>query len=225
MSEKSSYWYDSSPVKATTNEVLWVGGDIDCLGICNNSRLTTVQTKMANAICDLITTTNIDDIVIPECFKEAFATSNPVIVDFITLLLQTACTQKGQIETIEGSLETLNPLVSVDYKCCSDNPCVTTGVVKLNVALENIIQCICSLKEYVGVIPDGQTSVVGYITSLQNTVNFLTGIVNNYSNEIIALQNGLQTASAKIVVLEGKVNCIISNLDDQDLNPNSCTQI
>lgn len=204
MSEKSSYWYDSTPSTGTSNSIIWVGGDIPCLNICNNSRLTTVQVKMAEAICNLIAATNVQNIEIPECFKDAFATSNPVLIDFIVLLLNNACTQQNQITEIQNSLQTLNPLVNVDYKCCSDNPCVTTGVVNLNVALENIIQCICSLKETVQYIQDIQ---IGSITTIaQQALNTSQQANSKSDTNITAISN----LSNRMNVVESKINDIIN---------------
>ncbi len=226
MSDKASYYYDSSPIKATTNEVLWVGGDIPCLDVCNKSRLTTVQLAIIDKLCLLTSNTDLTNVVIPECLKTAFNSGDKVLLDFIQILLDNACLQNTQITDITTSLETLNPLVTVDYKCCSDNPCITTGTVTLSVALENIIICMCDLKSYIGILPTGQTSVVGYIQNLQNTINLLTGIVNTYTNDILALQQGLQSTTAKVNnFVVPTVNCIINNLDSQDLNPNNCVEI
>jgi len=224
-SETNSYSYNSSPVLGTTHQIEWQGNDIACIGVCKGMRLTTVQTKMANAICDLLTATSLTDLVIPSCFTTAFDTSDPILVDFLNLLLSTACIQQGQITDLTNSLDTVNPFVTVDYKCCSENDCVTTGTVRLNVALENIIQCICDLKTLVGVLPSNQTSVVGYIQAVQGNLGVLTEVVNSYTNSINAISSSQQGISDRVKTTELRINCIIDGLDTQGLNPNGCTQI
>ena len=223
-SETNSYSYNSSPVLGTTHQIEWQGNDIACIGVCKGMRLTTVQTKMANAICDLLTATSLTDLVIPSCFTTAFDTSNPILVDFLNLLLSTACTQQGQITDLTNSLDTVNPFVTVDYKCCSENDCVTTGTVRLNVALENIIQCICDLKTLVGVLPSNQTSVVGYIQAVQGNLGVLTGVVNSYTNSINAITNAQQGISERVKKTESRINCIINSLDSTPY-PTGCPQI
>ena len=211
-SETNSYSYNSSPVLGTTHQIEWQGNDIACIGVCKGMRLTTVQTKMANAICDLLTATDLTDLEIPSCFTTAFNTSDPILVDFLNLLLSTACTQQTQITGLTNSLDNVNPFVTVDYKCCGENPCITTGTVRLNVALENIIQCICDLKALVGTLPENQTSVVGYIQAIQGNLNVLTGVVNSYTTSITNITDGQIALGIRLTNVENRVQCISDEL-------------
>jgi hypothetical protein len=222
--ETNSYSYNSSPILGTSHQIEWQGSDIACIGVCKGMRLTTVQTKMANAICDLLTATSLTDLVIPSCFTTAFDTSDPILVDFLNLLLSTACTQQGQITELTNNQDTVNPFVTVDYKCCGENPCVTTGTVRLNIALENIIQCICDLKALVGTLPENQTSVVGYIQAIQGNLNVLTGVVNTYTTSINVITDSQKTISDRVKKTEERINCIIDSLDSTPY-PTGCSQI
>lgn len=213
------------PTTVTTDCVEYVGESIPCLDICKGDFLTDVEFNIATKVCELASLTDTSNIQLPDCFVAAWGTKDKTILEFLSFLLDQACLQKDSIESIETQLVKLDPLVTVDYKCCSDNPCVTIGEVKLSVALQNIISCICSLKEVVGTLPAGKTSVVGYIQDLEARVELQTAIINHITEQYESIVTSLTTISSKLNTHKDTINCIISDLDDNGLNTNSCTEI
>lgn len=226
MSERNSYSkVKRCPSMSTTDCIEYVGDSIPCLDICKGDLLTSVEYSIATKVCELVSLTDASNITIPDCFKDAWATKDKTILEFLSFLLTQACEQKTSITNIQDQLIRLDPLVTVDYKCCSDNPCVTVGEVKLSQALENIVNCLCSLKEIIGVLPEGQTSVVSYIQDLESRLELQTSIINHITEQYTEITNSLLTISSKLNTHKETINCVISDLDDNGLNTNGCTQI
>lgn len=149
------------PDVTTTNCLEWVGGDFPCLDICNHTNVTDVEFKALTALCKLIGDTDTSTIILPSCLIEAFGTRDKTILEFITFLLEESCTLQAQIDTLNTTLDTFQPMVTVDYKCCSDSPCVTIGTVTVTEALQNIINCLCNVIQVLGVkecpLPTGES--------------------------------------------------------------------
>lgn len=204
MKERRSNSYSICENPTTTTCISWQGGDIPCLNICNGDTLTYVETQFANAICALNEEVDLSSIIIPDCLKAAWGTKDPSILNFITLLLQETCSLQTQVNSINENLATFNPLVTVDYKCCADNPCITTGTVRLSVALENIINCLCAQKQLI----DSQAAT---IESLNDSVTSLSTKVQNFETQLSNLTVAMSTLSSLVTnTYRTKINCVIS---------------
>lgn len=147
MSEKSSYWYDSSPVIGTSNQITWAGGDVYCgttLVACNGTRLTTMQKAILDRICTLEGVIDMTTITFPCSLEVAWNSQDLTILNLIQYLLDNACAQKTTID----SLPTTNdPFVTIEYCCCSGvDGCGTSVTVALSTHIQNIITCLCELK-------------------------------------------------------------------------------
>ena len=145
----------------TTNCVSYQGESIPCLNICRGDSVTYVENAIAVALCKLITETDMSNVVLPPCLIEAWNTRDKTILEFIKFLLEESCTLQGQIDALNTELATFQPMVTVDYKCCSDSPCVTVGTVTVTEALQNIINCLCNVIQVLGVkecpLPQGES--------------------------------------------------------------------
>jgi hypothetical protein len=153
MSESSSYWYDSSPVLGTAAQIVWGGADVYCgetLVACKGTRLATMQVAILDRICELEGVTDMTSISIPCVLYQAWGTQDPTILNYIQYLLDNACDQKAVVDTLPT---TNDPSVSIEYCCCSNiDGCGTTVTVSLSTHIQNIITCLCNLKEEVGVL-------------------------------------------------------------------------
>ena len=91
----------------------------------------------------------------------------------------------------------------MDYKCCSENPCVTTGTVTLSVALQNIINCLCEQK--------------ALIVELENKVNTLNTTVGDINSGLVKQVNTLNKQVCGLltnrVQIQNALNCINGQLD------------
>lgn len=201
---RSSNSYSGCPDTTTSDCVKWQGGDIECLGICNGDMLTDVENTFAENICALLSTTDMSSVEIPECLRVAWGTKDPTILNLINFLLQEHCNLNTKVDGIDTELQTFDPLITVDYKCCSDNPCVTTGTVKLSIALQNIINCLCTQKQLI----DEQSAT---ISDLNDKVESLSTQVENFGDQLSTLTTGMAALSGLLTgTYRNKINCIIN---------------
>jgi hypothetical protein len=177
----------------TTNCVSYQGESIPCLNICRGDSVTYVENAIAVALCKLITETDMSNVVLPPCLIEAWNTRDKTILEFIKFLLEESCTLQSQIDALNTELATFQPMVTVDYKCCSDSPCVTVGTVTVTEALQNIINCLCNVIQVLGVkecpLPQGE-SLSCMLLAQQEQINTL-------NSQIAAQQVTINAFTAK----------------------------
>ena len=164
------------PTVVGTNCIEWQGGDIACLEICDGDMLTTAQVAIANKVCELVELTDATTIELPECLVTAWGTNDETVLNLIQFILDQLCLQQASIDGIVAQIPNIDPMVEIDFLCCSDNPCVKTGIVTVSVALQNIVNCLCDLKTTVTALSDyvGSNST---ITDLSAVVKDLKDLV------------------------------------------------
>ena len=189
MSEKSSYWYDSSPVKATSNEILYVGKTVDCLDFCDKPRLTTVQEKILDKICELVGITDVTSIHIPTCLVEAWGTSDETILNFLQFLLDQHCSLKSTVDELPT---TNNPFVTISYCCCNDETgCNTQVTLTLSDHIQKILNCLCDLKDEVATLTALVDTLASktQITELQTQITCLKSAITTWNISTLSAFN------------------------------------
>lgn len=181
--------------------IIYQGCDIPCLGVLQGDCLTSVQVKIIEQLCVVTGLTDLSTLIIPDCLKMAFGTKDVNILNSIQILLNQVCDNTTNISTINGQLDSLNPLVTVDFACCSTNPCVTNGTVRLSVALENLISCLCIQNSK---ITDLENQLLGY----QTQINSLISQYNNLNSSVTSLATQFNTLATSNTDLINSVNCI-----------------
>lgn len=161
----------------STGCIRYSGPSIPCLNICTGDSLTFVENSIATKLCEIVGVTDMSTITIPTCLIEAWGTKDKDILNLIQTLLDYSCSLKFQIDSINTELTTFDPLITVDYKCCSDD-CTTSGTLKLSKILEDIISCICKTKADLASLTSTVNLQATYITSLQIGLSSLTADVN-----------------------------------------------
>jgi hypothetical protein len=208
--------------KISSDCVIWGYPPIPCLGICTNDSLTEMQYKFAENLCKVIGLTDLSSVTIPDCLVQAWGTQDKTILNLINILLENTCDNTNSINTINSTIQNLDPLVTVDYKCCSTNPCVTTGTVRLSVALENIISCICTQNS---VIQQLQSDIASY----QTQINSLNSLYTNLQSSLVSLTNSFNSFALLVAGssnpastggLVGRINCIITTLNNNSISTN-----
>jgi hypothetical protein len=187
------------PDVITSDCVSYQGPEIPCLEICPGMKLTTVQVSIAEKLCELVGATNVSTIVLPPCLVTAWGTRDKTILEFILFLLEESCNLQSQIDTLNTDLSTFEPMVTVDYKCCADSPCVTVGTVTVSEAIQNVLNCLCELK-----------SDLGFALCPVPTGKSLSCMVQEQATTIANLQTSLALQSAQIGVLIRQINCLKS---------------
>lgn len=133
-----------TPYKVTSSEILWVGGDIDCLGICNGVRLTELELAIANKVCELQDSIDGSTLVLPECLVVAWQTRNKTVLEFIKFLLDSYCTQQEINTQLQNELTNVNPQITLTYCCCNEQDgCNTNVTLTLSAHLQKILNCLC----------------------------------------------------------------------------------
>lgn len=182
MSEKSSYWYDSSPITATTNNIEYVSNKENCLEICSGQRLTTVQEKIIDKICELLDITDVTSINIPTCLQTAWGTSDETILNFLQFLLDQHCDLKT---TVDGLPTTNNPIVTLTYCCCTDdNGCNTQVTVTLSQHIQNMLDCLCETKSQLNTLESNFNILNNQINGANGLVSQLATVKANADNWI-----------------------------------------
>jgi len=185
--ETSSYNYNSSPIKATTNTVLYVGKAIPCLGICTNTRLTTVQVAIAEKLCEVVGDIDMSTVTIPTCLVDAWGNEDETILNLFNFLLSQHCALSSQVDNIaNGStqIENFDPSFIVDYGCCLTD-CITSTNLKLSEHIENIITCLCQTKTDLTLLrTDLETKYATLVTttSLQGQIDDIKSGINIFNN-------------------------------------------
>ena len=213
--QSASYIYSRCPDYLSSDCVTYVGPSIPCLNICTNQTVTQVESAIANSLCTLIGETDMSAIQIPQCLLTLWGTAEPTIKTLFALLLEDACNQQASISSLQNQISTIDPLVTIDYKCCSANPCVTTGTVKLSVDLQNLVNCLCDLNSQIETIKADINELNQSIISNSNAITYL-------SNTQTTIQNITTTTASGLQSLTNTVNCIKSALIAQGINVSNC---
>jgi hypothetical protein len=201
MSQSASYIYSRCPQYLSSECVTYQGLPIECLNICTGQTLTQVESSIAHSLCTLIGETDMNSVKIPECLQTLWGTTEPTIKSIFALLLEDACNQQAAISSIQNQIDTIDPLVTVDYKCCSKNSCVTTGEVKLSVALQNILNCLCDLNRQMQNFDDQIATINRQITSLTQQMNGVIGFVNTQSATNSTFADAIGSSNCRITAI------------------------
>ena len=189
------------PNSTTSNCVSYQGCPFPTLGICVGEPLSDVESTLATNIISLLNTVNVTGIIVPSCLASTFGTSTYTVYNFINTLTQYSCVLQNEINTINSTLSNFNPLITLDYACCSNNPCVTSGTVTLTQAFTNIISCLCSIISTNNAIQNSLIALQTEQQSLQNTII-------NQQIQITALNNALVSLKSTVLTLQTRVDCL-----------------
>ena len=195
MAESNSYSYKTNytPYKHTTDEILWNGGDVPCLGICNNITLTQLETDIANKVCELIAATDAQDLILPDCLVVAWQTKDKTILEFIKFLLDEYCVQQVVNSNLQDAINNVNPQITLQYCCCNeDSGCGTNVTLTLSDHLQKIIICLCEQVSRIDSLQSSLNDLNSQLNSPGGLVDQLNAVKANADNWI-ANKPGIQT--------------------------------
>ena len=182
----------------STECVIYKGEDIPCLNVCKGEKLSSVEVKILNKICELVGKVDMSSVVLPDCLITAWGTKDKSILNFIQFVLDQFC--------LLNSTDTVESTINVDYMCLASNPCINTqAIVTVPKAIQDIIIYLCDLAGKVNIIENST------IPNLNNKITTLT-------NRVTTLENNNTTLVNSITTINSRINCIITNL-----NANSIT--
>lgn len=142
----------------STDMVTYVGAAIPCLGICKGDKLTKVQVKIASTLCSLLSSTDLNSLVIPTCLIEAWDDKNKTVLSVFQFLLDELCLVKADITEINNALANFNPQICLVYPS-TNAPCTAAQCLPLLTHLQNLL-------DMIGVLQ-------GQVVNLQNQIDNL----------------------------------------------------
>lgn len=182
----------------STECVIYKGKNIPCLNVCKGEKLSSVEVKILDKICELVGDVDMSSVVLPTCLVTAWGTKDKSVFNFIQFVLDQFC--------LLNSTEIIEPQIDIDYMCLSNNPCINTQVVvTVPKAIQDIIIYLCDLSDKVNIIENST------IPNLDTKITTLTNRVANLENSNTTLINSITT-------INNRINCIVTNL-----NANSIT--
>ena len=186
--------------------IKYVGASNTCLDFCKGQSVSEVIEQVGDEVCTIKTNTDVSTISVLDLCSEVRNSYNSKgyeetnVKNFIDFLLSYDCVLQAQINTINNNLSTFSPTVTANWNCLADNPCITTGVVNLNTAIQNLINAYCSQ----------QDALIAQGLQLANTINQLNNLQAKYTCLL-----------SKVAEMDTQLNSLVG--DYVSVNPNSCS--
>jgi hypothetical protein len=207
-SENSSTTYSRCNPPVSTNCVFYQGKDLTCphdesFAICKGQKMSAVQEEIFNRICQLIGDTDVTEVNIPDCLKDAWDNDDLTILNLFNFILDQQCVLKNSIDAVGTEGLTVDSLITIYNPCptncqCEDIPTVT---IKLKDALNDMITCLCNARAQ---IKDLETNLeilnqdfTTYKNMLQPKLNTLDSILLNQTSIALRLSE-----------IESKTTCL-----------------
>ena len=207
-SENSSTTYSRCNPPVSTNCVFYQGKDLTCphdesFAICKGQKMSAVQEEIFNRICQLIGDTDVTEVNIPDCLKDAWDNDDLTILNLFNFILDQQCVLKNSIDAVGTEGLTVDSLITIYNPCptncqCEDIPTVT---IKLKDALNDMITCLCNARAQ---IKDLETNLeilnqdfTTYKNMLQPKLDTLDSILLNQTSIALRLSE-----------IESKTTCL-----------------
>ena len=216
-SENSSTTYSRCNPPVSTNCVFYQGKDLTCphdesFAICKGQKMSAVQEEIFNRICQLIGDTDVTEVNIPDCLKDAWDNDDLTILNLFNFILDQQCVLKNSIDAVGTEGLTVDSLITIYNPCptncqCEDIPTVT---IKLKDALNDMITCLCNARAQ---IKDLETNLeilnqdfTTYKNMLQPKLDTLDSILLNQTSIALAIK-GIQCGLIGAGIPYNDTNC------------------
>ena len=211
-SENSSTTYSRCPQVTSTNCVFYQGENLTCphdesFAICKGQNMSAVQEEIFNRICQLIGDTDVTEVNIPDCLKDAWDNDDLTILNLFNFILDQQCVLKNSIDAVGTEGLTLDSLITIYNPCptncqCEDIPTVT---IKLKDALNDMITCLCNAR--------------AEIKDLQNNLEILNQDFTTYKNMLQPRLDAIDSIVANQANIAIQLNCINTKLINLNQTP------
>lgn len=211
-SENSSTTYSRCPQVTSTNCVFYQGKDLTCphdesFAICKGQNMSAVQEEIFNRICQLIGDTDVTEVKIPDCLKDAWDNDDLTILNLFNFILDQQCVLKNSIDAVGTEWLTVDSLITIYNPCptncqCEDIPTVT---IKLKDALNDMITCLCNAR--------------AEIKDLQNNLEILNQDFTTYKNMLQPKLDTLDSVLLNQTNIAIQLNCINTKLINLNQTP------
>ena len=205
--DNSSTTYTRCNPPVSTNCVFYQGEKLTCpsdstFTVCKGDNMNDVQKALFEKICSLNASIDVQSIEIPVCFETAWKNGNDDLLTLLEYIVKTQCEQNEAIKKLGVDISEINPVVTVCLKCCGDSKCETTQL-RLNQALQKIIDCICLIS---GKAEEAQTTSLTATSTANSTKAIVenpnTGLANLWKEFLtfqVSTNNRISDLESKIV--------------------------
>ena len=216
-SENSSTTYSRCNPPVSTNCVFYQGKDLTCphdesFAICKGQNMSAVQEEIFNRICQLIGDTDVTEVNIPDCLKDAWDNDDLTILNLFNFILDQQCVLKNSIDAVGTEGLTLDSLITIYNPCptncqCEDIPTVT---IKLKDALNDMITCLCNARAEIKDLQNNleilNQDFTTYKNMLQPKLDTLDSILLNQTSIALAIK-GIQCGLIGAGIPYNDTNC------------------
>jgi hypothetical protein len=216
-SENSSTTYSRCNPPVSTNCVFYQGKDLTCphdesFAICKRQNMSAVQEEIFNRICQLIGDTDVTEVNIPDCLKDAWDNDDLTILNLFNFILDQQCVLKNSIDAVGTEGLTVDSLITIYNPCptncqCEDIPTVT---IKLKDALNDMITCLCNARAEIKDLQNNleilNQDFTTYKNMLQPKLDTLDSILLNQTSIALAIK-GIQCGLIGAGIPYNDTNC------------------
>ena len=216
-SENSSTTYSRCNPPVSTNCVFYQGENLTCphdesFAICKGQNMSAVQEEIFNRICQLIGDTDVTEVNIPDCLKDAWDNDDLTILNLFNFILDQQCVLKNSIDAVGTEGLTLDSLITIYNPCptncqCEDIPTVT---IKLKDALNDMITCLCNARAEIKDLQNNleilNQDFTTYKNMLQPKLDTLDSILLNQTSIALAIK-GIQCGLIGAGIPYNDTNC------------------
>ena len=216
-SENSSTTYSRCNPPVSTNCVFYQGENLTCphdesFAICKGQNMSAVQEEIFNRICQLIGDTDVTEVKIPDCLKDAWDNDDLTILNLFNFILDQQCVLKNSIDAVGTEGLTLDSLITIYNPCptncqCEDIPTVT---IKLKDALNDMITCLCNARAEIKDLQNNleilNQDFTTYKNMLQPKLDTLDSILLNQTSIALAIK-GIQCGLIGAGIPYNDTNC------------------
>lgn len=159
-------------VSTSSNCVVWNGGTLPCIDLCNGDSISDVTYKLAVKVCDFIDTFNYDDLDLSCIFEACDACPEPdkTLKNILDLLITKVCELDEAIDNLELDPTVDFPVFNVNLSCLA----VTDGFGNIlnndtnDEIVQSIIDQVCENKDNIFTLQGQVTDHEDRITLLEN---------------------------------------------------------
>lgn len=129
----------SCPDVLSNQCIVWEGGAVECLGICNGDQLSIAEKAIADKVCELAASLDLSDLDMSCVIEKSTDTD---LVNVLQVLFDNQCTLKTLIDNIDGN--TADVELSLNLKCLKKFDEFNNEIPQnLNQVLQSSVNAIC----------------------------------------------------------------------------------
>lgn len=198
---KKKNQHSTCPDSLSNECVVWQGGDVLCLGICNGDKLSEAEKAIADKVCEIATDMDLSQVDIGCVLDKCRSTSNDKsLVTLIQILFDNQCCLKDLIDEISGG-DSSDGVPNLNLRCLRKLDDFGNEIPQNELqVLQTIVNQVCQNVTDIAAIRIN-------VNSLQTQVDDLAGVLvpNPEPNISTCLTTGLRPSSQVLPLVADEV--------------------